>query len=439
MFQYIELTTCEQIAALAERPIDSTIQMVQLFFNSSTLDAKAVASIVAFLCDNQYRIHELAFTNCTGDIGTVISVALATCKRLETLSIFVGNSRASAFDQFAHSLGAGLIITSSLLQLSLGIIGFVNYFTLSSGAAKSLQQGLSGNKSLKSLYLRNCRFEERTTVRILAEGLESMTSLNLVDFVSFYEPNGQPLEDHGVARLIRALENNSNLQILSLSESKCLDEGMIALSALLDRTPMQRLHLCCQKMDENEFLNTFHLVGALGRTTTLEILNLESNHLSTDYDMANLAAALTHNTSIKLLDITGNNIRSSAMTILASRIPLMKVLKTLLIGCEDLRFDEETSHNLARAMKENLSITEIMCDPGLADYTAIEYYTDLNWGGRRFIEQNKGDNTAEKISPIPLSLWPKILSMVTRRSEETKRQANLIYYYLQKGSVIFPV
>jgi len=436
----VVLDSCEAIANAAQTPINSMSQYMAVTLKDCALDTLAVANIVSFLCINHSRIQELILNKCKGDLGTIIAVALTNCKKLRLLSILMNSSRAAAFDQFAHSLGAGLIVTSSLWRLELGIVSFTNYFTLTSKAAKSLQEGLSKNTSLRSLQVDNCRFEERQTLRILAKGLESMTYLSDVRFRSCYEPNGQALEDHGVACLIRALENNSKLDSLDLSRNKCLDEGMIALSALLDKTPMRSLNLSCQQMDENEFLNTFHLVGALGRTSKLLLLILRSNHLSTDYDMANLAAALTHNTSVRCLDLTGNNIRSSAVTILASRIPSMKVLETLVLGWNN-GFDDETSLNLAKAMKENLVIKDILCDPNLADNKEIEYYTDLNWGGRRYIDQrNKDDDTIDdRIPPIPQPVWPTILSRVSRRSEDNERRANLIYYYLQKGSAIFPV
>ena len=217
---------------------------------------------------------------------------------------------------------------------------------------------------------------------------------------------------------------------------------MIALAGLLDRTPLTNLNLSSQQMDQNEFLNTFHLVGALGRTTTLESLVLRANNLSTDYDMANLAASLTHNTSVKLLDVGENNIRSSAMTILASRIPSFQVLENLLIGGNEV-FDDETSKDLARAMKDNRSIKRIICNPFLPDYKTIQYYADLNFGGRKFIEQQQSDTEEERIAPIPLSLWPHILSRAWRRlcqdERDDERYANLVYYYLQKASIIFPV
>ncbi len=435
----VRLDSCEAIATMPERPMESTIEELKVFIRDCELDTIAVGHVVSFLYGNRSIVQGLFLNKCTGDLGTILTVALTTCEKLESLTIYLNSSRAAAFDRFAHSLGAGLIATCSLQNLEIGIGSYSNYFTMTSDAARSVQQGLIANTSLSTLKVDHCRFAERSTLRIFAQGLESMQSLREVQFSSFFEPNGQPLEDHGVACLFRALENNSQLASLECTSTKCLDEGMIALVGLLDRTPLKNLNLSGQQMDQNEFLNTFHLVGALGRTTTLESLVLRANNLSTDYDMANLAAALTHNTSVKLLDISGNNIRSSAMTILASRIPSFQVLENLLIGGKEV-FDDETSKDLARAMRDNRSIKRITCNPFLPDYKTIQYYADLNLGGRKFIEQQQSE---ERTAPIPLPLWPRILSRAWWRlcqdDQDHERYANLVYYYLQKGSIIFPV
>jgi len=206
----------------------------------------------------------------------------------------------------------------------------------------------------------------------------------------------------------------------------------------MDRTQIRHLNVSYQHMDRNEFMNTSHLVGALGRTSTLQSLILRSNNLSSDYDMANFAAALTHNTSIKHIDLATNNISNSAMNILSSRIPSMKVLESLVIAT-NYAVDVDTSKNLARAMKKNTVIRNINCDENLGDYKTIRYYADLNWGGRRFIIKNKKNKQGgDDIALIP-SLWPIILSRVGGLSENYERRADVIYFLLQRGSAIFPI
>jgi len=419
----------DAINAAAGSKTGWTLNHMGITLRDCHLDTTAAAAVVNILRNNKYSVKDLILDKCTGHLDVVLTVAL-TCTMLESLSIFMGTSRSTAFDPIAHSLGVGLLTNSSTRKILLDVGSNSAFFSLTSDAARSLEQGIRGNTSLSSLHISNCRFAERGALRIFATGLQCMVSLRDVRFASCYEPNGQPLEDHNIAHLIRALENSSELEHLDLSRNKCLDIGMIALASLLDSTQIRKLNISSQQMDRNEFMNTFHLVGALGRTLSLDSLILQSNNLSSDYDMANLAAALTHNTSIKRIDLTDNTIRGSAMNILSSRIPSMRVLENLLID-SNYGFDAETSKNLARGMKENKVIRIISCDENLVDYKIIRYYADLNWGGRRFLTHNKCN--------ISLSLWPKVLSRIGRLSENRERRANVIYFLLIRGSAMFPV
>ena len=387
-------------------------------------------------------VKEVVFNKCCGKICTLLTVVLSTFQELESLSIFMMFGRSESMEQIAYALGVGLLMNPNIRKLEIGIASFANYFSLSHHASRSLSQGLAGNKTLRILHMDGCRFEEPESFSTFCKGLKSMTSLRHVRFEMFYEPNGSPLADHNVAALARSLEHCSKLQALSLKGNKCLDFGMIAVASLLERTPIKRLNIGDQKMDQNEYMNTYHLVKALGNTTSLEVLDLRSNNLSTDYDMGNLAAALDNNTSVKRLNISYNQIRSSAMNILSSRLASLEFLEELWMEGMFSLLDDEACQNLANAMNENQTI-RLKCDPKLLHYETIQYYADLNWAGRRFIEQC---NTNRDAPPIPTSLWPLVLSRTNKLKEireatidAKERQANIIFYCLQKGTAIFPI
>ena len=389
-------------------------------------------------------VKEVVFNKCCGKTCTLLTVVLSTFTELESLSIFMMFGRSEMMEQIAYALGVGLLMNPSIRKLEIGIASFVNYFSLSEHASRSLSQGLAGNKTLRILHMDSCRFEEPESFRVFCKGLKSMTSLRHVRFEMFYEPNGSRLADHNVAALARSLEHCSKLQALSLKGNKCLDFGIIAVTSLLERTPMKRLNIADQRMDENEFMNTYHLVKALGSTTSLEVLDLRSNNLSTDYDMGNLAAALDNNTSVKRLNISYNQIRSSAMNILSSRLASLEFLEELWM--EGILLDDEACQNLAKAMKENHAIRHLKCDPKLLHYETIQYYADLNLAGRRFIEQQNKTEATHNVPPIPTSLWPLVLSRTNKLNTSNnatidvkERQANIIFYCLQTGTAIFPI
>jgi len=413
------------------------------------LSTTTAATLVNILRKNKECVEELVLDKCKGRLDIVLTVA-CTVAMPKALSIFLDYPPSIAFEPLAHSIGVGLLTNSSLEELKLDIGSNRGFYTLTSDAARSLEEGMSGNTTLSTLHIKNCRFAESSAVRILAEALRRIKgSLRDVRLAFCCEPNGQPLEDRNIACLIRALDGGA-LERLNVTGNQCLDYSFQALALLVDGTQIKAVDVSFQHMNRDESMPTFSLVGPLGRTSTLETLTLQSNNLSTDFDMACLAAALTHNTSIKHINLSDNNISSSAMNILSSQIPFMKVLENLWIEHNPVAAPDEhdVSENLAKAMKENTVIRSVACDPKLADYKTIRYYADLNWGGRGFLPQNrtrtntsKNDNSSssrEDVAIIPSALWPMILSRTGRLSKSRERRANVIYFLLQQGSPVFP-
>lgn len=407
------------------------------------LSTTTAATIVKILRKNETSVEELVLDKCKGRVDIILTVVF-TVAMPKVVAILLDYPPSIPFEPLAHSLGVGLLTSANLHELELNIGSNGGFFTLTAEAARSLEQGMSGSRTLSRLCIEHCRFAESSALRILAEGLRRMKgTLRDVRLAFCYEPNGQPLEDRNVACLIRSLKDNSELERVDFSCNKCLDDGMQALASLVDSTQIKAIDVSSQRMDRNESMNTFLLVGALGRTSTLESLNLQSNNLSSDYDMACLAAALTHNTSIKRIDLSHNNISNSALNILSSKIPFMKVLQSLRIeGTPAAALDDNVSRRLASAMRENTVLRYVVCDSNLADYKMIRYYADLNWSGRGHLLQNPAKTYENEnkggIKTIPSSLWPTVLSRIRRLSKCRERRADIIYFLLQQGSPVFP-
>jgi hypothetical protein len=383
-------------------------------------------------------IKDLAFEECTGHVAIVVTVALTLTTALDCLSISLGNLATAAFTPIAHSLGVGLQTKNSSIRTLQLKSGSNVYFTLSADAGKSLEQGMIGNMTLERFHMEGCRFAENSAVLAISRGLRQLRTLKDARFSSCFAHNGHPLDDDSVAHLVRSLEHNSQLESLNLSRNKCLQRGISALATLLDCTNIKHVDLSCQCMSQDESMDLSLLVGALGRTSSLESLELQFNKLSSDHDMAFIAAALTHNTSIRYIGLANNKITNSGMDILCSRIPMMNTLES--IDLSNNSFDEEGAEKLATAMKENFTISKIRCNPNFPSYRAIRYFTDLNWGGRRFITKNAHD-AFPVISP---SHWPLVLARVKNLPQDQdisaqERQAEVLYLLLRQGPAMFPV
>jgi tRNA A64-2'-O-ribosylphosphate transferase len=394
---------------------------------SFDVDTTLAAKLVNILSNKSHRVKNLQFIECTGHIEIVVAVAL-TSTALESLTITLGNLSSAALDPVAHSIGVGLQTANSNLHTLVLKSASNVFFTLSTAAAFSLQEGLSASNSLECFYMEGCRFAERNAVQALARGLGGLSSLRDVRLTSCFAHNGHPLDDDSIALLIHGIEHNPKLERLNLTGNKCLDRGVAALATLLDRTKIQHLDLSCQCIDEDESMNFSLLVGALGRTSTLQSLELKFNKLSSDRDMAFLAAALMHNTSIKSIGLASNKITNSGLEILASRVPSMQVLRRLALN--NNAFDNQGATLLAQAMKENFTISHVICEKSLQSYRDIRYYADLNWCGRMFVK---------KFASYKPSLWPLILGRATALlgdhiSCTQQRQADTIFFLMRQGT-----
>lgn len=412
-------------AASAENDVQS------LKLTDFDIDTTIAASIIQVLRKHGSHMSDLLLHECTGHVDIVVTVAL-TSTHLNFLLISIGRLATVAFSPCAHALGVGLQINSNLKKLVLQS-GSNVFFTLSAEAAISLEQGLAGNSTLETLYIQSCRFGDSSAVRSLARGLRSHRCLKDVRFRSCFVANGHALDDDSLAELIRALEHNPQLVSLDVSGNKCLHRGIAALATLLDRTRLKILNLSCQCIDHNEFMNLSLLVAALGRTSTLESIELRFNKLE-DQDMAYLAAALSHNTSIKFVDLASNKITNIGISILASRVPVMKGLLHLVLTNNS--FDEKGALEFARALELNRTLQTVECDLSIRNYKKIRYYADLNWGGRRFLlEKNY-------INPLPPALWPLVFERVNTmagKDNGKERQADILYCLLRDGPALFPM
>jgi hypothetical protein len=122
------------------------------------IEVSVAADCVNFLRKHASILKDVSFRECCGHIDIVITLCLTSLARLESLKIST-----SAFGKCAHSIGVGLLTNSTLKRLELNS-GSKAFFTLSTEAARSLEQGLSGS-CLEKFYLAYCRFETLAAIR----------------------------------------------------------------------------------------------------------------------------------------------------------------------------------------------------------------------------------------------------------------------------------
>ena len=417
-------------AAYGETSGGKSLSLVTFRLNDFDLDVSAAAAVVQLVRKHESTLKFVTLQECTGHTDIVLTVALTI--PIKCCSLSLGRLATAASSPCMHALGVGLQISHSLRDLILQA-GSNVFFTLDSHAARSLEQGLGNNSSLESFTLKCCRFGDPSAVRLLAQGLRRNGNLRYVTIRSCFVENGHALDDLSLGTLIQALELNTKLTTLDVSGNKCLDRGMAALATLLDRTHMQKLDISSQCIERDESMNISMLVASLGRTTSLQRLDLRFNKLN-DEDMAYLAAALSHNESIRFLGLASNQIGNVGLSILASKVPQFRGLSQLVLT--NNLFDADGASELAVAMQSNLQLGVVECDFRIPNTRIIQYYADLNWAGRKYLSE-----TTPKLISLPSSLWPFVIQRVnrlTRKDNGIERCANVLYFLLREGPALFP-
>ena len=203
--------------------------------------------------------------------------------------------------------------------------------------------------------------------------------------------------------------------------------------------------------------------NALSSNGTLQELELGGNSLRDD-DLPCLVKVLCSSKSkLKSLDLSQN--RFTDLSCFASRLGEMKHLRWLSI--EDNRLNERSLDALLDAFSTpsstpptttttttttsttinrfNFVLEDIEMDNVVEannpKWKLLHYHLDLNWGGRRFLSQQHGNN-------IPIKLWPRIIERSnnlnttgddadTDENDDNQRltrkpkSEDIIYYYLQ--------
>ena len=447
------------LKTLMDARYDKQQRIKSLKLKDFDMDATMIASVVHVLKVNSDCLEEFHLLQCLGHgIDMLVLTALTTVSSLQTFKVSIGRLATTAFSSIGVALGVGLQVTSSLADLSV-LAGANVFFTLSTHAAYSIEQGLAQNKTLKRIHIQSCRFGDPDAVRAIARGLSRQRCLESVKIVQCFVANGRALDDGALSEIIHGLESNLHLNHLDLSGNKCLQEGIVALASLLDHTKLETLNLSCQEQSPEtdtelgEVMNISMLVAALGRTATLRNLELRYNKL-TDREMAYLSAALSHNTSIDYLGLDNNLITNTGISILASRIPTMKILKKLVLT--NNLFDEDGMFELSKSLKENLVLESAVCNNAAGNNNPnqetfqraqkmIDFYTDCNWGGRRFLDSQNYHR------PLSLAIWPLVLERINTRFTDTsndrmtrspahgkERQLEVLFHLLRHGPAIFP-
>lgn len=197
----------------------------------------------------------------------------------------------------------------------------VSSVQLTSFAAYAMTS-LGFNKHLKRLELDLLDLSH--AIPALAKGLKRNKSLEVL------VASRCGLNDDNLAELIGSLVGHPEIQELKIFGNKCRTKGLAAVTDLLqgDKTKIRFLDLSYQHVKPDDEFDISWLCAALTSNTSLKILDLDNDSLD-DGHLAHLTAALGENKTLEDLRLNHNLITGDGVALLASQFAQMKGLKKI--------------------------------------------------------------------------------------------------------------
>ena len=303
------------------------------------------------------------------------------------------------------AIANGIVQTNTILQtLRLAT-------TLVPSGLYEFSKGLiSSQCQLQTLDFSWCTFEIFQCMEVLASALRNNTSLIELSFM------GCSLADSWLSELVEAVTNHPYLQTLNLNSNKAARQTSDALAKVLKTNQiLTKLDISFQtyashnSSNNDERLDIPLLAAALKHNTTLEVWDL-SNCQIDDHDIQKLSQVLgccCSNIALRELCLARNKITNRGIKILAEYLPRMtKSLKHISLWGNP--FEDEGAKALVDGLSSNYTIEDIDLFRNFPSSSPqITYYTRLNRAGRRLIHEQHRNNTS---GVVPIPLWPIVLA-----------------------------
>ena len=413
----LSLESNSEVLASMLRDAKENDYINEIGFHAITFDEVVSSAFLELLRYNGRTWKTVEFVNCRGQIEHALNLALSI-NRIQGLHLVRNIERFNGYG----TLGAGLGSSTSLQTLRLTS-------TVCRVDAILLSEGFAASSILKNVDLRWSVFEEGSIETFATLGLARNKSLQSIDFF------GCSLGDDELSFIFMALKGHPCLQFLTLNGNKCGERGSREVADMLsaENCALQKLDLSFQRLDDGKILDISPLMEALTKNTSIETLDLTGNGLQ-DKDADRIACVARHNTTIRELFLARNKFTDVGVTAIARSLPRMEGLRKLSLWGNP--FGEEGARQLLNGMVQNMELCDLHLFRQFKCSHQIQYFTNINRGGRKLLQ--------EPPNQVPMSLWPLVLErtntmkMSARRKDEENKSARIdMLYCLLRGPVLF--
>ncbi|KAL3908349.1 MAG: hypothetical protein SGILL_008517 [Bacillariaceae sp.] len=396
--------------------------LLEVSFNHTDFDDTIVATFLELLATPRSKDHDglwknVSFFNCTGKLADAIHRAAAT-NSIARISLVRNLERLESYEFLRTMLQA----TTSLRSLRISIP-----FEAAEDAA-FLADGLQQNTSLESVDFRWSAFDSDECVVALSRGLAANQTLTHLHFSSC------SLSDDQIYEVCSALRDHPNLETLDLESNNCGDKGGRQIAALLEshNCGLKELNLSFQQRNMvNGKLDCGPVIAALRYNKSLQSLHFTCNGL-VDEDAEAIGQILVENSCLEELYLARNKLTDGGIKKLANHLPAMQGLKKLSLWGN--KITEDGALTLLDGVKQNTDMQGINLFRQYRCSSQIQYYTNINRGGRRFFLANPND-TVVGICPHLVERVNRI-KLITRKediADEASARADMIHYLLQQS------
>lgn len=318
-----------------------------------------------------------------------------------------------------------------------------------------IKSALKSAMTIKSIRLSCCTLDSTETVSILAQLLERLDALESLRIDSCR------VADDDMATLLNAMKCHKQLREIFIPYNKCKAATMHALSDLLQKCDCALQTLDCSRQlpvdngsdhdDEAEndehYLPMDYLLPSLEKNTSLLCLDLSYSKIrSPDWirmielylgsgiknTSAKTPTSNSSSTALQGLVLCGVPIPQDVMWLLIATLPrcnprlhrfwitggivLTKgsTRTTQSPSVQDPKHPSRLAPAFVDAVRENCSLHDILLPPSFPPVLRryVQYYTDLNRGGRSLLRRNESTS-------VSAALWPLVLERAGRRTNYT--------------------
>ena len=347
----------EEVASDLADVIKNNVQLEELHLFNNKLQSSCTVILQALKRNSNLKKLNLKGNNMTGKVVYDLADVITNNTSLEAL-LLDGNNLQSCVDVIFHSLKR----SSNLKILDL------DNNSLSEEATNDLADVIRSNTGLEQLSLSNNNL--RASADVLLETLSAISTLKRLDL------SGNNMSGAVVNELASVIKNNVSLEILNLSNNDLRSPVTVILEALKGIATLKILNLGGINMSEdvvdylvdvitkNIHLEELHLFNnnlqesvvvvlqTLKRISYLKRLDLNCNNMS-GIVANDLAKVITNNPCLQSLDLSGNNLQSSAIVILQA-LKEISSIKHLLLS--DNNISEEVVYHVADVIRSNICL-----------------------------------------------------------------------------------